>query len=103
MILRKEIEAKMKRKNYRVLRDGHDPYKDRKKSDNIEAVQASFVEVELSEVNGDTKALIKRFSKKCRKEDVLRPYLDRRYHKTKSQKRREKHQKAVYEQKKQKD
>jgi ribosomal protein S21 len=65
------------------------------------AVQAKFLEVKIEETSGDTTKLIKRFMRKVRKEEVLKPYYGRlMFYKSKSQKRREKKSKAVFEQKK---
>lgn len=67
---------------------------------NVEPVLAKGVEVTLEECGGDYRRMIKKFVKQCRKEEVLKPYFDRMYFKSKGQKRREKHLRAVYEQKK---
>lgn len=78
-------------------------YKEYKpKIDLREPVQLDPFEVTLEECNGNTNKLIKKFMKKVRKAELLKPYYGRMmYHKTKSQKNREKSRKATYEAKKQ--
>jgi ribosomal protein S21 len=56
------------------------------------------LEVTSAECNGDISKMIKRFTKKTRKEEVLKPYYERiLYWETKSQKERKKKQKGIYE------
>lgn len=60
------------------------------------------LEVSEKECRGDVNKMIKRFCKKTRKEEVLKPYFGRlMYWETKSQKRRRKNTKSIYEWKKQ--
>jgi ribosomal protein S21 len=61
---------------------------------------AELVRVDRRPDESDEK-LIKRYLKKVRKEGILKEVFERRSHKTKAQKRREKHLKAV--RRKQKD
>lgn len=66
---------------------------------NVE-LNESFKKVEVTEAecNGDVGKMIKRFSKKTRKEEVLKPFYDKLlYWETKSQKARRKKQKGIYE------
>ena len=59
------------------------------------------LEVRIEEVNGNTSKLIRKFNKKVRKAEVLKPYYNRlMYFTPKPQKRREKLRKAIYEEKK---
>ena len=59
------------------------------------------LEVKAEEVGGDTKKLIKKFCKKVRREEVLKPYYDKLMHFTpKSQLKRQKKLSAIYFQKK---
>jgi ribosomal protein S21 len=56
------------------------------------------LEVTANECNGDVSRMIKRFGKKTRREEVLKPYYERLlYWETKSQKERRKKQKGIYE------
>ena len=49
------------------------------------------VEVKLKHVRGDVNKLIRKFTKKCKKERIIEDYLDRRFHiKPSTKKRREK-------------
>lgn len=62
-----------------------------KKVNNSEPVIISPLEVRLEEVGGDTTRLIKKFLKKVRKEEILKPFYGKlMYYSTKSQKRRAK-------------
>lgn len=61
-------------------------------------VEAKVLEVSIKEVNGDTTKLIKKFCKKVRKEEILKPFYRRlMYFETKSQKRRQKKMYGIYE------
>jgi hypothetical protein len=56
------------------------------------------VEVTTEECDGDYSKMIKRFVKKTRKEQILKPFYDRLlYWETKGQKERKKKQKGIYE------
>lgn len=56
------------------------------------------LQVKAEEVGGDFNKMIKRFSKKVRKYETLKPYYDRlMFHQTKSQKRRAAKFKSIYE------
>lgn len=56
------------------------------------------IEVTIQECNGDVTRMIKRFTKKIRKEEILKPYYGRiMFFETKSQKRRRQKLKGVYE------
>lgn len=67
------------KKRKHIPRDEHDP------------IQARPLEVSIEQARGDSTRLIKRFMKKVRKEEVLKPFYGKlRYHQTKSQKRRQK-------------
>lgn len=68
----------------------------------IEEVKLKPLEVKPKK-GMENKVLVKKFIKKCKKEGVLLPLFEKRYHKTKGQKRREKHKKEVYKQKKKKN
>ena len=49
------------------------------------------VEVRLKQVSGDVNKLIRKFTKKCKKERIIEDYLDRRFFvKASTKKRREK-------------
>lgn len=78
----------------------YNPYEKKLQIRELEPVIAEPLQVSLSEVNGDFKKLLKKFLKKCRKEEVLKPYFEKMYYKSKGQKKREKYFRAVYEQKK---
>lgn len=70
-----------------------------KKNLNIpDAVICHPLEVTLKECNGDTTKMIRRFIKKTRKEEVLKPFYSRLlYWETKGQKTRRKKLKSTYE------
>jgi ribosomal protein S21 len=51
--------------------------------------------VERREGESDEK-FIKRFMRKCRKEEITREVMDRRYHKKPSEKRRQKEERAAH-------
>lgn len=56
------------------------------------------LEVTAKECGGDTMKMIKRFMKKTRKEQVLKPFYEKLlYWETKSQKDRKKKMKGIYE------
>jgi ribosomal protein S21 len=57
-------------------------------------MSATIIRVDRRPDESDEK-FIRRFLKKVRKEGIIKEVLDRRYHKTKSQKRRNKHEKAI--------
>lgn len=60
------------------------------------------VEVTEAECGGDINKMIKKFGRKTRKEQILKPFYERLlYWETKSQKERRKKQKSVYEWRKQ--
>lgn len=62
-----------------------------KKENNVEPVILSPLEVRAEQVGGDTSKLIKKFLKKVRNEEILKPFFGKlMYHSTKSQKRRAK-------------
>lgn len=66
---------------------------------NVE-LNESFKKIEVTEAecHGDVGKMIKRFSKKTRKEEVLKPFYDKLlYWETKSQKARRRKQKGIYE------
>ncbi len=66
-----------------------------------DGVQARPLEVSLSECNNDSTKMIKKFMKKVRKEETLKPFYGKlMYHSTKSQIRRAKKHKSIYEYKK---
>jgi hypothetical protein len=68
------------------------------KTNNFEPVILSPLQVRAEEVGGDTSKLIKKFIKKVRKEEVLKPFYDKlMYYSTKSQKRRAKKLKSEFE------
>ena len=71
------------------------------KVDVHEPVQLRKFEVTLEECDGDYSKMLKKFSKKVRKHEILKPYYERlMFHMTKSQKRRKKRLNAIYEQRK---
>lgn len=73
------------------------------KKDLFNAVILKPLQVSSEECNGDTTRLIKKFQKKVRNEETLKPYFGKlMYFTTKSQKRRAKRLKAIYEQRKNK-
>jgi truncated hemoglobin YjbI len=89
----------MRRKNYQK----HSNKEFKPKRDLHEPVQLKPLEVKLDEANGNTTKLIKKFMKKVRKQEVLKPFYERlMYHVTKGQKRRQKKLKSEYEVKKNK-
>lgn len=58
------------------------------------------LEVTLEEVGGDQSKLLKKFTKKVRKAEVLKPFYGKlMYYISKSQKRRQKRRKALFDQK----
>lgn len=66
-----------------------------------EDFQAKFVEVTSEQCRGNFEKMIRRFSKKVKKEDILSVYYDRLSHyKTRGQKKREKKLKGIWNQKK---
>ena len=75
--------------------------KNRIKENNDRVVEAKHVEMSLAECGGDINKMIKKFSRKVRKEEVLAPFYDRlAFHTTKSQRRRAEKFKGIYETKK---
>lgn len=64
-------------------------------------MSATIIRVDRRPDESDEK-FIRRFLKKVRKEGIIKEVLDRRYYKTKSQKRRNKHEKAIRRELKQK-
>lgn len=63
--------------------------------------EASHVEVSLQECGGDFNKMLKKFTRKVRKEEVLSPFYDRlAFHTTRSQRRRLDRFKGIYETKK---
>jgi hypothetical protein len=63
-----------------------------------EPVICKVVEVTAQECNGDVSRMIKRFTKKVRKEEVLKPFYGKlMFFETKSQKRRQAKIKGTYE------
>lgn len=63
--------------------------------------EAKHVEVSLQECGGDFNKMLKKFTRKVRKEEVLSPFYDRlAFHTTKSQRRRLEKFKGIYETKK---
>lgn len=67
-----------------------------KKNKKLEAVQAKFLEVHGDGSNPER--LIKKFMKKVRKEEVLKPFYGKlMYHQTRGQKRRQKKLKAIFQ------
>lgn len=71
----------------------------RKKEDKLGSViTCKTLEVSSKECNGDVSKMIKRFCKKTRKEEILKPFYGRlMYWETKSQKRRRKKLKSIHE------
>ena len=68
-----------------------------KKDGMFEAVLCEPIQVTLSECGGDEVKMIKKFMKKVRKLELLKPYYDRlMFHETKSQKRRRKQRIAKF-------
>ena len=66
-----------------------------------EAVICKPFQVTLEEVKGDKSRLIKKFIKKVRKAEILKPYYDRlMYFTPKPQRRRQKLKKAIWEERK---
>lgn len=66
-----------------------------------EGHQLKPLQVSLDDCHGDFNKMVKRFIKKVRKEEVLKPYYKRiMYHQTKSQLRREKRLEAIHKNKK---
>ena len=66
-----------------------------------EAVTIGPLEVKLEECDGDSTKMIKKFTKKVRKEEILRPLFGKfMYFSTKSQLKRHKRLKSIYEQSK---
>ena len=71
------------------------------KTKNVECVNAKFLEVKIEETSGDATKLIKKFSRKVKKEEILKPCYERmKFFLTKSQRRRKKRLKSIYEHKK---
>lgn len=60
----------------------------------------SPVEVKLSQCGGNFEKMVKKFSKKVKKYEIMEELRERSYHKTKSQKARIAKQKAIRLQKK---
>lgn len=55
------------------------------------------IEVTIGECNGDFNKMLKKFTRKVRKEEVLKPFYDRlMFHTTRGQKIRAKKQKGTY-------
>lgn len=64
---------------------------------NDEVILAKKVEVTITECNGDFNKMLKKFSRKVKREEILKPFYGRvAFHTTKGQKRREKRNKGVY-------
>lgn len=75
----------MKKNRFRNQQNKHD------------GIEAKFLEIKIEDVNGDSSRLIKRFIKKVRKEEILKPYYNRlMFFQTKNQKRRQKKMKAIH-------
>ena len=69
-----------------------------------EPVILSPLQVTLEEAKGDTTKLIKKFSKKVRRAEVLKPYFNKlMYFTPKSDLKRQKRRKAVWEEKKRRE
>lgn len=67
------------------------------KDDNSEVFQAKKIEITLSECGGDFGKMLKKFSRKVRKEEVLKPFFGKlMYFTSKGQKRRAKKLAGVY-------
>lgn len=63
--------------------------------------EAKHVEVSLQECGGDFNKMLKKFTRKVRKEEVLAPFYDRlAFYTTKSQRDRQDKFKGIYETKK---
>lgn len=61
-------------------------------------------QVTLDEAKGDQNRLIKKFNKKVRKAEILKPYYSKlMYFTSKSDIKRQKHRKAVWEEKKRRE
>lgn len=64
---------------------------------NDDVFVAKKIEVSLSECNGDFNKMLKKFSRKVKREEILKPFYGKlAFYTTKSQKRREKKSKGVY-------
>lgn len=86
-------------KRYKKNKDFKKDYK--QPIDLKEAVQLKPLEVTLKECNGDNNKMIKKFLKKVRKYEILKPYYDRiMFHQTKNQVKRKKQRKSKYQTKK---
>lgn len=65
---------------------------------NNEVVEAKPLQVSIEECNGDSTKMIKKFMKKVRKEEILKPFYGKlMFFSTKSQIARAKKHKATYE------
>lgn len=72
----------------------------KKKKDN-DTIQAKFVEVTAEQCGGNTTKMIKRFMKKIRKEEILKPFYTKlAYHQTKGELERQKRSKGEWLEKK---
>ena len=61
----------------------------------IEEIELRPLEV-IPQRGWDTKTLVKKFIKKCKKEDVFKPLFEKRYFKSKSEKKREEKKRQNY-------
>lgn len=67
------------------------------KNDNSEVFTGKQLEVTISECNGDFNKMIKKFTRKVRKEEVLKPCYDRMmFFTSRGQKKRAQKQKGIY-------
>lgn len=72
-------------------------YKKKKRPHKRDGIQARFLEVTAEQCRGDIRKMIKKFSRKVRKEEVLKPFYGKlAYHQTKGQLERQKKSKGKY-------
>lgn len=62
-----------------------------------DGIEAKFIEVTADQCRGDFKKMLKRFSKKVRKEELLKPFYERlAFHQTKGQLKRKQRNKGKF-------
>lgn len=61
------------------------------------AVEAKPFEVTAEECNGDISKMIRKFIKKAKKQQILQPLYAKSFYLTRTQKKRKKHSKAVFD------
>lgn len=75
-------------------------YKGKKKEIKLhpkDGIEAKFVEVTAEQCRGDFKKMLKRFTKKVRKEELLKPFYERlAFHQTKGQLERKRRNKGKF-------